>query len=105
MDVIFKYYKGMALDTNIWRWCRVGVALIFSTAVDIEAVKGGKALLIVVLCWETSSLLISMHPGVETDVSSAGSICASAFVILACTQQLSIIFSVWSTTKDTKIEY
>lgn len=52
---------------------------------------------------ETALLLIALHPGVETDVSSAGAVCASAFAVLAYTQQLSIIFSVWSTTEDTHV--
>lgn len=101
MGVIFQYCKEMALDTNMWRWRGVGVALVFSAAVDKEALEGGEALLPVVLLHETAPLLVFLHPGVETDVSSAGSICASAFVILTCTQQFSFIFSVRSTTKDT----
>lgn len=71
----------------------MGVALILFAAVDKVGGKGGVALLLDVF-GETSPLLNTLHPGVETDVSSAGSICASAFVILACTQQLFIIFSV-----------
>lgn len=94
MDMIYKNCQEITFDTNVWRWCGVGIALVFFAAVDIEAFKGGVALLPVVVCRETASFFLSTQPGVEANVSSAGSICASAFVILTCTKQLSIIFSV-----------
>lgn len=80
--------------TYIWRWGDVGVALVLFAAVHEELGKRSKALLQIVNGRETAPLLVSLHPGVETDVAPAGSVSASAFVILACTKQLSIVFDV-----------
>lgn len=72
-----------------------GVALILSAAVDIEAIKGGEAVLSVVELAETAPLLVAVHPGVKADVSSAGSVHACALLVLACAQQLPVLFGVW----------
>lgn len=70
----------------------MGVAQVLSAAVDKEALKGGKAMLLVVKCGETAPLLKSLHQGVEADFFSARSIHACAFAILACAQQPAIVF-------------
>lgn len=80
--------------TDVWRWCGVCVAKILSAAVDKEANEGGEALLPVVIVEETAPLLTAAHPGVEAVVSSASSVHACVFFVLARTQQLPFIFGI-----------
>lgn len=86
--------------SNIWRDCGVGVALVLFAATNKEARDGGVALLQVEATRETAPLLIAILPGVETDVSSAGSIYACAFGILTCTQQLPFFIGVCMASRD-----
>lgn len=77
--------------------------MILFAAVDKEAGKGGEALLLAMNCGETAPFFITIHPGVEADVSSASSIHACAFIIFARAEQLPIILGVCSTRKCTDI--
>lgn len=79
--------------TNLWRWCGEGVAQVLFAAEDIEVGRGAGALLQVVLLEETTFLIVVFPQVVETDVSSASSVHTCAFFILACAQQLLIVFS------------
>lgn len=77
--------------TNIWRWRDEGVALGLCAAVGEKAFEGARALLPEVIFGKTSPLLSAVNPGVEAVVSSARSVDACAFVVLAGTQQLLIL--------------
>lgn len=68
--------------------------MIIPAALDEEARKCTAALLPVGALGKATSLLEVVQPRVEADVSTAGPICARAFLILARADQLPVILGV-----------
>lgn len=68
--------------------------MIIPAALDEEARNCAVAVLPVGALGKATSLLKAVQPRVEADVSAAGLICAGAFLILTCADQLPIILGV-----------